>query len=264
MGAERNGKPRVLLIHGLLSTHVVWGPLMDELENDAVMVAPDLVGHGSAPMPAGRYSLDEAVDHLEPVIDEHRPTHIVGHSMGGIIALALLSRHPQAFERVGIVGLPVYGNETEAREFIHRHGRLAQGFLRNHYVAHSACAIAERTGLLWQPIARRRAPNRRTDISMAFFDHCNEAHHGAMRNVVFAGHAPVLGRSVQTPVTLVHGTADRAAPIGAARDLAASLDWNFAEIEGGRHQLMLERTEAVAQWVRREVLLTDAGPAAAG
>ncbi len=79
----------LVLLHGLGANQFVWDPLVRIIDWDGHIVAPDLRGHGCAEW-CDRYSFGAmAAD----VAAEHRgePYVVLGHSMGGIVGLALAS-----------------------------------------------------------------------------------------------------------------------------------------------------------------------------
>jgi pimeloyl-ACP methyl ester carboxylesterase len=93
-------KPRILLLHGLAATGAVWTPLSACLPGAAQVSAPDLPGHGAAPR-AAAYDLTA----LAAAVAGGEPDLIVGHSLGGYVALALASGNygdrPRAVLSVG-------------------------------------------------------------------------------------------------------------------------------------------------------------------
>jgi pimeloyl-ACP methyl ester carboxylesterase len=76
--------PRILLLHGLAVTGAVWMPVLERLSGAAQAAAPDLLGHGTAPRSAA-YDLAS----LAAALADHRADIVVGHSLGGYVALAL-------------------------------------------------------------------------------------------------------------------------------------------------------------------------------
>jgi pimeloyl-ACP methyl ester carboxylesterase len=86
-----------VLLHGLTFDHRMWEPVRAALPPDARVLAPDLPGHGDAPMMAGR-GLSAAADAIRDAITEaglDRPV-LVGHSIAGPIATIYASRYPTA------------------------------------------------------------------------------------------------------------------------------------------------------------------------
>ena len=99
-GADGSGRlPVVVLLHGLGHTANVWDRFTELLPGR--WIAPDLRGHGRSPW-ADRYSFGhfaaDVADAVAARLPAGRPVVVVGHSMGGVVALALAG---------GTFGLPV-------------------------------------------------------------------------------------------------------------------------------------------------------------
>src|SRR5262249_2362245 len=98
VGGPEDGPP-VLFVHGNCSSAEFWLPLWRHLPDGYRIIAPDLRGYGGtegAPVEATR-GLDQFADDvfaaLEAVAPGARPV-VVGHSMGGGVAMALTIAHP--------------------------------------------------------------------------------------------------------------------------------------------------------------------------
>jgi pimeloyl-ACP methyl ester carboxylesterase len=87
------GQPLLLLLHGLGATRGVWTglqPILDE-RWPGTWLAPDLPGHGRA-APLLRYSFGSFASALATGLDPRSRIVVLGHSLGGVIGLALASR----------------------------------------------------------------------------------------------------------------------------------------------------------------------------
>jgi len=96
----------MLFVHGWLNDTSVWSGVIDELEADFRCIAVDLRGHGlSEPAGAGNYRRDLVLDDLRRVLDEREieSAIIVGHSLGGYLALALAIEDPSRVAGLGLV-----------------------------------------------------------------------------------------------------------------------------------------------------------------
>jgi pimeloyl-ACP methyl ester carboxylesterase len=87
----------MLLLHGLGATGGVWRGLDG--------VAPDLPGHGAAPWDDA-YSFTRHAEAVLPLLGDD-PVTVVGHSMGGVVALALAALAPDRVRRVVGLGIKV-------------------------------------------------------------------------------------------------------------------------------------------------------------
>lgn len=89
--------PPVLLIHGNCSSSGFWEPLLRHLPQDWRIVAPDLRGYGASPALAvdATRGVRDFADDLAPLLTSFdRPAVVVGHSLGGGVAMQLLLDHP--------------------------------------------------------------------------------------------------------------------------------------------------------------------------
>ena len=98
------GEP-VLLIHGLGSSTEDWDLQVEALRRDFTVVTYDVRGHGKTMKPAGKYTVPQFADDAAELI-EHLglgPVHVMGLSMGGMIAFQLATDHPELVRSVIIV-----------------------------------------------------------------------------------------------------------------------------------------------------------------
>ena len=97
--------PVLLLLHGLLGSGASFGPALDELSRTHRVIAPDLLGHGASAKPSGDYSLGSLatlVRDLLVVLGVESAT-VVGHSLGGGVAMQLAYQFPATVERLVLV-----------------------------------------------------------------------------------------------------------------------------------------------------------------
>ena len=97
--------PAVLFIHGLLGSHQNWTHLVDALHTGHRVIAPDLFGHGASAKPRGDYSLGAHAATLRDLLDRlgvERVT-LVGHSLGGGVAMQFCYLFPDRVERLVLV-----------------------------------------------------------------------------------------------------------------------------------------------------------------
>ncbi len=108
--------PALVLIHGLTGSSTTWREVMPTLARRFTVVAPDLLGHGQSAKPRGDYSLGafaSGVRDLLVALGLERAT-VVGHSLGGGIALQLAYQFPERCERLVLVSSGGLGKEVHA------------------------------------------------------------------------------------------------------------------------------------------------------
>ena len=95
----------VMLIHGMAGSSDTWQAVVPQLARRYRVIAPDLLGHGQSTKPRTDYSLGAFAAGLRDLLDEvgiSRAT-IVGHSLGGGVAMQFLYQHPQYCQRLILV-----------------------------------------------------------------------------------------------------------------------------------------------------------------
>jgi pimeloyl-ACP methyl ester carboxylesterase len=106
--------PAVVLLHGITSSSRTWRSVMHALAERHTVIAPDLLGHGRSGKPRGDYSLGayaSGVRDLLAVLGISRVT-IVGHSLGGGIAMQFAYQFPDRLERLVLVDSGGLGEEV--------------------------------------------------------------------------------------------------------------------------------------------------------
>ncbi|MEM9731084.1 MAG: alpha/beta fold hydrolase [Myxococcota bacterium] len=97
--------PAVLLIHGIGDSADSWRDVIPELARHHTVIAPDLLGHGDSDKPRADYSLAayaNAMRDLLSVLDVHKVS-VVGHSLGGGVAMQFAYQFPELCERLVLV-----------------------------------------------------------------------------------------------------------------------------------------------------------------
>src|ERR671936_1220266 len=97
--------PPVVLIHGMVNSSRHWEEVALRLAADYTVIAPDLIGHGDSATPRGDYSLGAhaaVIRDLLSALGIERAT-VVGHSLGGGIAMVFFWQFPERVERLAFV-----------------------------------------------------------------------------------------------------------------------------------------------------------------
>src|SRR6059036_3103108 len=106
--------PVVLLIHGIVGNAQQWDDVMPLLAQHYKVIAPDLLGHGESAKPRGDYSLGAYAASVRDVLVAlgHRRATVVGHSLGGGVAMQFAYEYPPFAERLVLVSSGGLGREV--------------------------------------------------------------------------------------------------------------------------------------------------------
>ncbi|MFE6156944.1 alpha/beta hydrolase [Streptomyces sp. NPDC057889] len=111
----------VVLLHGLMTDHRVWKPVIDALGRRYRFVSLEAPGHGGSPTLTSSYSLEQEADVLVETLDQIGigfPVAWVGHSMGGMKAMRVALRHPIAVSQLVLISTQPYTEpERTARPY---------------------------------------------------------------------------------------------------------------------------------------------------
>ncbi len=110
---ERYGRGRpVLLLHGWLGSWALWRPTIEILGEEFRTYALDFFGFGESFDHNSNFTVTNYVDSVIQFMDRLGivKAPIIGHSMGGTVALAAAIQHPDKVVKVGLIGSPVQGS----------------------------------------------------------------------------------------------------------------------------------------------------------
>ncbi|MBC1691890.1 2-succinyl-6-hydroxy-2,4-cyclohexadiene-1-carboxylate synthase [Listeria welshimeri] len=92
-------KPVLLMLHGFTGSNKTFQESITHLEEHFSIVAPDLLGHGKTDSPdeIARYSIERIVEDIVTILQELKimQCFVLGYSMGGRVATAFASAHPE-------------------------------------------------------------------------------------------------------------------------------------------------------------------------
>ncbi|MFF0814039.1 alpha/beta fold hydrolase [Rhodococcus sp. NPDC003318] len=97
--------PALLLIHGIGDNSSTWNEVIPHLAKNFTVIAPDLLGHGRSDKPRADYSIAayaNGMRDLLTVLGFERAT-VIGHSLGGGVALQFSYQFPQMIERLIVI-----------------------------------------------------------------------------------------------------------------------------------------------------------------
>ncbi|MGH2784158.1 MAG: alpha/beta fold hydrolase [Actinomycetota bacterium] len=245
MGYRMAGEgPAIVLIHGMAGSSETWSPLLEALGRSASVIAPDMPGHGASAKPRGDYSLGSLASGIRDlliVLGIDRAT-IVGHSLGGGVAMQFAYQFPERCERLVLVSSGGLGREVSAllrslsapgAEYVLalgcservRKAGIAVGGLLSKVGIRPTPALGE----VWRSYSSLSDPETRK----AFLH--------TLRSVIDVGGQRVsaldrLYLAAEVPTLIVWGDRDPLIPVAHGRDANAAMPGSRLEIfEGSGH-----------------------------
>lgn len=260
--------PLVVMVHGIAGSSGTWLPVMPLLAENYTVIAPDLLGHGESAKPRGDYSLGayaSGIRDLLGVLGHERAT-VVGHSLGGGVAMQFAYQFPQMAERLVLVCSGGLGKEVSpllralslpGTEYVLPVVLAPQ----LHNVLGALGGVFGRTGLRADPFLREvwSAWQRLTDVrAQRAFIHTIRAVIDVSGQRVSARDRLYLAHEV--PTLIVWGDRDAVIPVEHAHIAHELMPGSRLEIvEGAGHFLPIERPELLDKLLRR--FLADTKPA---
>ena len=108
----------MVLLHGFPLSSAIWHEQQQQLSDRFRVITPDLRGHGRSPAPSGVYEMDLLARDVLALLDALHITKavIMGHSMGGYVALAAWKLAPERFLALGLIASQAGADTEEGRQ----------------------------------------------------------------------------------------------------------------------------------------------------
>ena len=215
------GKP-VLLIHGNGRLRTDWDRILGDLAGRR-LIRPDLRGHGGSSVPKEAFGLADLADDVLALADALwlGRFDLVGHSLGGMLGLALLDAHSDRVDRVALV------EGWTALRYMRALGEDVQEGL-DPESDHAIKAFYRETVVRWPPLLRDQ------------FWETVEAFDG--RGVL---------EQTARPILELYGDRGRQPPTAEALGIPARPNIELAWIAGGTHFLPLTHPASTGRELRR-------------
>ncbi|MFW6330068.1 MAG: alpha/beta fold hydrolase [Alkalispirochaetaceae bacterium] len=128
-GERQSGSTPLVILHGLFGSGDNWKSIARELAIDRLVIAPDLPNHGASPH-TDRFDYREVARDVAEFLKALSlpPVVLLGHSMGGKVAMSLALQEPELVEALLVVDIapraypPRHQEEFEAMDLVRREG----------------------------------------------------------------------------------------------------------------------------------------------
>jgi pimeloyl-ACP methyl ester carboxylesterase len=227
------GQPALLFVHGAGGDHTIWGEQLRELAQNFSVAALDLNGHGRSPAREGDGLQTYSEDVLAVLEALAIPTVVVGHSMGGAIALTVALQRPKNLVSLGLVG-------TGAKLRVHPQIlELCQTDFERAIELVIQWAFADQSSSELREKARLQMRRNGAQALFRDFSSCNTF--------------DVMARlsEITLPTLILCGREDKLTPVKYSEYLQQNIpNAQLKIIEGSGHMVMVEQPQAVTQALR--------------
>ncbi|PWA99240.1 alpha/beta-Hydrolases superfamily protein [Artemisia annua] len=254
----------VIFLHGFISSSLLWtNTVFPQLASGNYrLFAVDLLGFGSSPKPQEcLYTLNDHVEMIEKsVIREFdlKSFHLVAHSMGCIIAIALAAKHPDILKSITLIAPPYFlsSKEDDPSDIVLK--RLAcktlwppllygAAFMTWYeHLGRCVCFVVCRNHRTWEKILKLVTRERK--LSFLVMDITRHTHHSAfhtMHNVICGGAKmmdPCLKilKQSQAQVTVFQGSRDEVVPLECSNNIKVMVpNAEVKIIHGANHRSVI-------------------------
>ncbi len=239
---QGQGKPLVL-IHGYPLDHTIWADVVPLLAGTFDLILPDLRGFGASASSDRPVTMADFASDIAGLLDSLRiqQAALVGHSMGGYVALAFARAYPMRVSGLGLVSSQMLADTPEGRE-----GRYK-----------AAANVAEKgVSVVAEAMTPKLSavPRIQTIVRGLIEKQTPAGVIGALKAMAERADSTDLLSMMQFPVVLIHGEADALIPIDRARAAeAAVLQSRLFALEGVGHMPMMESPQATAEALKHLV-----------
>ena len=246
--------PPLVLLHGLFFDHSTWDGVLPELSDAFRVIAPDLPGFGeSEKPPANRfpYGIDaftEAVADLYAGLDLGRAA-VVGHGLGGAVALTLAVNHPELVTQLVLVDAMSYPAPQDTRY------RIARLPFVGSFMVKQLWGKTTFRAMYRDLMVSSHAPIDGARIDRYYESFSTPAARGSalatLRSTVDTRAVVARVRRVHTDTLIVWGRDDRMYPAGIGQRLAREIPGAGFELMNTGHAPQEERPHELASLIRR-------------
>jgi pimeloyl-ACP methyl ester carboxylesterase len=230
--------PLILLLHGITSSSATWGRVLPYLADRFTVVAPDFPGHGESAKPRGDYSLGAYASGIRDLLVAlgHERATLVGHSLGGGVAMQFAYQFPERCDRLVLVDSGGLGREISPllRAASLPGAELVLPLLTDRRVIGGARGVGRLLGRIglrlstdWDEMARGHASLTDAETRSAFVH--------TLRTLVEPGGQRIdasdrLYLAAHVPFLLIWGERDRIIPVAHGRVAHAAVPGSRLEV----------------------------------
>lgn len=233
----------VLFINGLGTTTAIWDAYVQRWRDDRRLLRFNLPGHGGVPAPQAPIGIGDLADRCVHLLDRFAVArcHVIGVSMGGMIAQWLGARMP---DRVASLTIASAGVRTGSEQFWQERARAVR--------LNGLETLSQEMPGRWFSDAYREAAPEMIGAVVAGLRTCDAAGYAACCEAIGSFDGSELAEAICAPTLVLGGDVDPVTGPEVTRDLAGRVRGaRYEVVAGAGHLLTLERPDEVAGLVEQ-------------
>lgn len=239
---SEKGDRCVVLLHGYLESLLVWEEFIPLLYKKVRVVTLDLPGHGISVVQGDTHTMEFLADTVATGVRALGITRctVVGHSMGGYVALALCERHPELLDGLVLLSSTPYADSPEKAENRRREIALVQAGRKE-----LLSRVAPAAGFAEEN--RARMADEIEDLTEQVFVTEDEGIVALLNGMITRKDRNEMLRTTKVPVLFILGRKDNYIPVEIAEKMVAEHpEARVAWLENSGHMGFLEEPEDTA------------------
>ncbi len=245
----------VILLHGFGGSSYSWRHLIPALADGYQVLAPDLTGFGFTERPPERepYTREGQLQLILALMDHHHlaKAHVVGHSYGGALALALAFEYPERVASLTLIDAAAPDYPLQRRKNFAAHHSLAYLLVRGVSLRHWLIRRALKRSIHDDQLVTEELVD--AYLSRLAVEGAVQAYQGltAPLDTLDSGARQVELAQIEQPTLALWGAEDELVPVERARiEVNKMPRAQFVIVNGGGHALIEERPCEVALRIR--------------
>jgi pimeloyl-ACP methyl ester carboxylesterase len=248
--AQVGAGPAILLLHGLGGTADFWQPIISALAPIHTVICPDLLGFGFSDKPRVRYTPARLAGAVAAVLQATGVPSLhalVGHSCGGVVAIALLATAQLQADRLALVAAPYPSPRFPVRREL-LHSPFDRLMLAWTPLAH---ALHLTVSLLWPVLRHLSVPAELRGAWAGYMDHTIQSYVSTTEECLFRANLdPLLPVVLRCPTLLLYGQADQTVPLSHGQRLHTALpDSQLLCLKDGHYAVLKEGIAVLKSWL---------------
>ena len=238
----------IVFLPGFTGSHEMWNGDFQALNTRYRLILLDTLGFGRSPKPDIEYTIADHLDALQHTLQSLnvQTAHIIGHSMGCVLALAYAYTYSERVRKLVLLALPCYRDEHEARERIKQSSLFNRLLALDTPFARVACTIMCHLRPLFMAVAPMLAHDVPAVVAKDALRHTWLSYSRTMQRVIFG--APTREWLTQIPhmTLIIQGTGDHIAPVENVQQAIGNLPNIMLVTLEASHRLVFTHSSTIA------------------